>query len=171
MDVLRAIKERRSIRRFHSRQIEEHKVELLKEALIWAPSAGNLQSRRFYFIYNQRIKDALTRAALGQHFISEAPLVVVGCADLRIYSYYSERGTELYCIQDVACSVENLMLLAHDIGLGSVWVGAFDERRVISALNMEDHLRPLAIVPVGYPAERPLPPQRVSPQEAIVELR
>ncbi len=170
MDVIRAIRERRSIRRFKPQGIEPEKIELLKDALIWAPSAGNLQSRRFYFVYNQKIKDRLTFAALGQAFISEAPLVVVGCADLRIYHYYRERGTDLYCIQDVACSIENLMLAAYSVGLGTVWVGAFEEDEVSTILGLDGHLRPLAIVPVGYPDENPLPPQRVSHDEAIVEL-
>ncbi len=170
MDVIRAIRERRSIRRFKRRGIEPEKIEVLKDALIWAPSAGNLQSRRFYFVYNQQIKDRLTSSALGQGFISEAPLVVVACADLRIYHYYRERGTELYCIQDVACSVENLMLAAYALGLGTVWVGAFEEDQVSKILGLDDHLRPLAIVPVGYPDEKPLPPHRVSHSEAIVEI-
>ncbi len=170
MDVMQAIRQRRSIRRFRPRAIEPEKIDVLKDALIWAPSAGNLQSRRFYFVYNQKLKDSLVFAALGQGFISEAPLVIVGCGDLRIYRYYRERGVELYSIQDVACSMENLMLAAYSEGLGTVWVGAFDEARVSTILKLDDYLRPLAIVPVGYPDEKPLPPQRIPPSEAIVEL-
>ena len=170
MDVLTAIKGRRSIRKFKPLSIEPEKIEVLKDALIWAPSAGNLQSRRFYFVFNPSIRERLAVAALRQQFIGEAPLVVVGCVDTTIGRYYGSRGTELYCIQDLACSIQNLMLAAHSMGLGSVWVGAFYEERVSEILDLPDNLIPQAIVPVGYPDEDPVPPPRVSTREAVVEI-
>ncbi|MBI3754987.1 MAG: nitroreductase family protein, partial [Deltaproteobacteria bacterium] len=84
MDVMTAIKNRRSIRRFLDKEIPEEAVEALKDSLIWAPSAGNLQSRRFYFVFNSDIKKQIVDAALHQTFIAQAPLVVVACADLLI---------------------------------------------------------------------------------------
>ncbi|MEK7314531.1 MAG: nitroreductase family protein [Deltaproteobacteria bacterium] len=171
MEVLQAIKERRSIRRFKNSLVESSKIELLKQALIWAPSAGNLQKRRFYFVYNDKIKEKLVLAALDQDFIKEAPLVVVGCADMTIRRHYMERGAHLYAIQDVSCSIQNMMLLAHSLGLGSVWVGAFDEDEVSAALRLPDNLMPIVITPVGYPDEFPDPPKRVSSVEAITEVK
>ncbi len=168
MDVLEAIKKRRSIRRFQDREIEKEKIDLLIEALIWAPSAGNLQARRFFFVKNPEIKKALAEAALGQRFVARAPLTIVACTDARIGNIYGMRGVNLYAIQDVACSIMNMMLLAHSLGLGTVWVGAFDEERVSEILSLPEHLRPVAIVPVGYPERIPPPPPRVSPEEAIV---
>jgi nitroreductase len=171
MDVMTAIKGRRSIREFKAQEIEPGKVETLKEALIWAPSAGNLQSRLFYFVYSKDVKKRLVRAALGQDFISAAPLVIVGCADLHIGSHYGERGIGQYCIEDLACSIENMMLAATSLGLGSVWVGAFHEDEVARTLKLPEHLRPMAIVPVGYPDEKPEPPERVSLHKAVVEVK
>jgi len=84
MEILKAVKERRSIRDFQKKEIPEGLVDKLIEALLWAPSAGNLQSRKFYFIKNEKIKKKIAAAALTQNFIAEAPLVVVGCADSRI---------------------------------------------------------------------------------------
>src|SRR3989338_7428232 len=107
MDVLTAIKNRRSIRRFLSKEIPQEAIEALKDALIWAPSAGNLQSRRFYFVFNADKKKQIVDAALHQTFIAQAPLVVIACADLLIGKYYDKRGEELYCLQDVACAIEN----------------------------------------------------------------
>jgi len=170
MDVLTAIKNRRSIRRFVNKEIPKEAVDALKDALIWAPSAGNLQGRRFYFVFNNDIKKKIVDAALHQTFIAQAPLVVVPCADLLIGRHYGKRGEELYCIQDVACSIENMMLAAHSLGLGTVWVGAFHEEDVASILEMPPHLRPVAIVPVGYPAHTPSPPRRVEKDEAIIEV-
>lgn len=167
MDILKAVKERRSIRNFQKKKIPDHLVEILIEALIWAPSAGNLQSRKFYFVTNEQIKRALAHAALGQNFIAEAPLVIVGCADSRIASKYGERGVSLYALQDVALSIMGMMLVAHEHGLGSTWVGAFREGDVIKLLRLPKHLRPVAIVPVGYPSSIPSPPPRVSKKEAV----
>ena len=94
------------------------------------PSAGNLQSRKFYFIKNERTRKMLAQAALNQNFIAEAPLVIVGCTDSRISYKYGERGADLYSIQDVALSIMGMMLVAHEKGLGSTWVGAFHEGKL-----------------------------------------
>ena len=130
MSILDTIKSRRSVRGFQDKEISQDIIDDLIEALIWAPSAGNLQSRKFYFVTNQEIKDKLTEAALSQDFIRQAPLVIVGCADLRIERKYGERGKNLYSIQDVALSIQNLMLVAKEYGLGTCWVGAFEEDKV-----------------------------------------
>jgi nitroreductase len=171
MTVLEAVKERRSIRKFLQRDIPHDVVEKLIEAIIWAPSAGNLQARKFYFVEDPAVKKALANAALRQNFIANAPLVVVGCTNSLIRNVYGERGVHLYSIQDVACSIMNLMLVAHELGLGTVWVGAFYEDEVSSILRLPPHLRPVAIVPVGYPEKVPSPPPRVSPDEAVVWVR
>lgn len=167
MDVLTAIKERRSIRDFKEEDPNEETIRKLVQALIAAPSAGNLQSRKFYFVRKKDLKEALAKAALNQEFISRAPLVLVACTDARIGANYGGRGVGLYSIQDAACSVMSMMLAAVELGLGSVWVGAFREDEVRAALNIPEILRPVAIIPVGYPARVPAPTPRVSPEEAV----
>jgi nitroreductase len=170
MDILKAVKERRSIRDFQKRDIPRDIVDNLIDALIWAPSAGNLQARKFYFIKDESIKKQIAAAALKQHFIAEAPLVIIGCTDSHIAYKYGERGVNLYSIQDVACGLMGMMLVAHDNGLGSVWVGAFHEDIVSDILRLPRHLRPVAIVSVGYPSKIPPPPPRMSKEE-VVEFR
>lgn len=171
MHILKAVKERRSIRDFHKKEIPQEIIDKLIDALIWAPSAGNLQARKFYFIKDEKIKKRLAHAALNQNFIAEAPLVIIGCTDSsRISWRYGERGVNLYSIQDVACSIMGMMLVAHEEGLGSVWVGAFNEVAVSEILSLPRDLRPVAIVPIGYPSKIPYPPPRVSKEEAV-ELR
>jgi len=167
MDILRAVKERRSIRDFQKKGIPAELVEKLMEALIWAPSAGNLQARKFYFVKGEKIRRKLAAASLGQNFIAEAPLVVVGCTDSRISFKYGERGVQLYSLQDVALSIMGMMLVAHENGLGSTWVGAFREEEVAKILNLPGHLRPVAVVPVGFPSRIPHAPSRVSKKEAV----
>lgn len=166
-EILKAVKQRRSIREFQKKDIPRDIIDKLIEALIWAPSAGNLQARKFYFIKDEGIKKKIADAALKQHFIAEAPLVVIGCADSRIAYRYGERGVNLYTIQDVACSLMGMMLVAFENGLGSVWVGAFHEDKISDILKLPKYLRPVAIIPVGYPSKIPSPPPRVSKEEAI----
>lgn len=170
MDILKAVKERRSVRDFQKKGIPEEIVDKLIDALIWAPSAGNLQARKFYFIKDERIKKKIAVAALNQNFIAEAPLIIVGCTDSRISSKYGERGIYLYSIQDVALSIMGMMLVAYENGLGSTCVGAFREDEIIRILNMPYNLRPVLIVPVGYPSKIPHPPPRVSKEEAVEVL-
>src|SRR5574337_499085 len=136
MDILQAIKERRSIRGFQKKDISDEIVDKLIDALIWAPSAGNLQARKFFFIKDAKLKRGIVSAALGQSFIAEAPLVIVACTDSRISSRYGDRGVYLYSIQDVAASIMGMMLVAHENGLGTVWVGAFIEDEVSEFLNL-----------------------------------
>lgn len=171
MDILDAVKGRRSIRRFKDTPIPESLLGTLEDSLLEAPSAGNLQSRRFVFVFRGETRKQLAEAAFRQNFIAEAPLSVVCCADLSIANRYGERGRTLYCLQDVAASIQNLMLVAYSLGLGTVWVGAFDEKRVSRILNLSEYLRPVAIIPVGYPDENPPRPLRVPREESIVHLR
>jgi len=170
LNILDIIKGRRSIRAYLNKEVPKNIIEELKECLIWAPSAGNLQARKFYFIFDQKIKNKLVDAALGQTFISEAPLVIIACADLTIERHYGKRGSELYALQDVAASIQNLALYCYEQGLGTVWIGAFNENKVSRILNLPSVLRPISIVPIGYPAESPEPPDRVRKDVAVEEI-
>lgn len=167
MGILEIIKNRRSIRKFQSKSIPENLIGKMITALIWAPSAHNLQSRKFYFVFKKEIKARLAEAAFNQNFINQAPLVVVGCQDLKKVEYYKERGKNLYSVCDVATSIQNLMLWAKEEGLGTCWVGKFDEKEVSKILGLAENLRPVVIVPVGYPAEKPEVPARLSKDELI----
>ncbi len=171
MEVLDAIRGRRSIRRFKNAPLPASLVSALEESLVDAPSAGNLQSRRFHFVFRDETRRLIATAAYSQNFIREAPLAVVCCADLEIASRYGARGRSLYCLQDVAASIQNMLLAAYSRGLGGVWVGAFDEKEVSRILNLPDHVRPVAIVPVGYPDENPPPPERLPRERMIFHVR
>ncbi|HSL92453.1 MAG TPA: nitroreductase family protein [Candidatus Limnocylindrales bacterium] len=171
MDILNAVKGRRSIRRFKDTPLPAPFLSALEESLLEAPSAGNLQSRRFYFVFRDEIRRRIALAAYHQDFIQEAPLAVVCCANLKVADHYGERGRSLYCLQDVAASVQNLMLVAYSLGLGTVWVGAFEEKEVGKILNLPENIRPVAVVPVGYPDENPPPPGRLRKEQVIFHVR
>ena len=156
MDVLEAIKGRRSIRAFKNEDISSETVEKLIDAARWAPSAGNIQPWEFIIVRNPEIKRNLAKAALNQSFIEEAPVVIVVCADeIRSSQGYGFRGKTLYCIQDTAAATQNIHLAAYSLGLGTCWVGAFNEEEARKILEIPQGVRPVAIIPVGYPAEKP----------------
>jgi nitroreductase len=167
MKILEIIKNRRSIRKFQKKKIPEEIIDKLIEAIIWAPSAGNLQSRKFYFVFDQKIKEELTKSSFGQSFIAQAPLVIVGCTNEKKSNRYGEKGRNLLSVCDIALSVQNLMLLAKEKGLGTCWVGGFNDKEISKILNLPNNSKPIVILPVGYPAEKPSPPPRISKEDAI----
>ncbi len=168
MDVFEAIKRRRSIRTFKNIDVSEEIVEKLIDAARWAPSAGNIQPWEFIIIRNQKTKRRLAEAALNQTFIEEAPVVIVVCADYQRSSRgYGSRGATLYCIQDTAAAIQNIHLAATAMGLGTCWIGAFREEPVKKLLRIPEGVRPVAIIPVGYPAEQPSPRPRRPLNEII----
>ncbi len=161
MEVVDAIKTRRSVRRFQSNKIEDSVIKEIIELGNLAPSAGNLQPRDFIIVKEQETKEKLAHAALNQDFVAEAPVVIVVCANIRRTSHYGKRGMELYCIQDSAASIENMLLAIVDKGLACCWVGAFDENAVSGIMGLPSQVRPVAILPIGYPGEKSYPVSRI----------
>jgi len=156
LDVFEAIKKRRSVRAYTSEKVSDEDVERLIEAARWAPSAGNIQPWEFIIVTNAETKRRLSDSALRQTFIEKAPVVIVVCADVTRSSWgYGSRGTTLYCLQDTAAATENMLLAAQALGLATCWVGAFYEDEVAKVINAPRNVRPVAIVPVGRPAEKP----------------
>lgn len=156
MDLFEAMRLRRSTRAFTKEEVSNVEVEKILEAARWAPSAGDIQPWDFVIVRKAEIKRKLAMAALNQFFIEEASIVIVVCADEnRSGRGYGSRGVNLYCIQDTAAATENILLAACASGFGACWVGAFREDEVKEALNLPKGVRPVAIVPIGHPAETP----------------
>jgi len=153
MDVATCIEGRRSIRVFKPDPIDDSVID---EALVMAnhaPSAGNLQARDFIVVKDSHKKRLLMEGAYRQDFIRTAPVVVAFCANLARIKHYGERGRTLYCLQDAAAAIQNFLLFLHSKGIGSVWVGAFDEEKARDILEVPREARVVALVPIGYPAE------------------
>ncbi len=168
MDVFEAVKNRRSIRAFERKAVPEKLVEKLVDAARHAPSAGNIQPWEFVIVKDPQIKHELSVAAFNQTLIEEASVVIVVCADeARSSQGYGSRGASLYCIQDTAAATQTMLLAAHALGLGACWVGAFQEEMVRKAIRTPVHVRPVALIPVGSPAESPTPRRR-RPMSEIV---
>jgi nitroreductase len=171
-DLMKIIKERRSVRLYDLKQdVPADLVQQILEAAIWAPNAGNVQPWHFFITRDRTLKGQIVRAAYGQSFIAEAPVVIIVCANLEEASFsYGSRGAELYCIQDTAAAVQNMLLMAHSLGIAGCWIGAFDEKSVARIIASTRTLRPVAVVPLGYPAEFPKPPVRKQLDTVITTL-
>jgi nitroreductase len=167
--IFEAIKSRHSVRNFLDKPVEEAKIKQILEAASLAPSAGNTQEWRFIKIKNQKLKIKIAEAARGQMFIAEAPIVILLCIDLKeIEMAYGDRGVEVYSLLDCGMAAQNLMLSATALGLGTCPVGGFDEEEVRKILSLPENVKPILIIPIGYPAEKPIKRPRKSLGEIII---
>lgn len=168
MDVFDAIFSRRSIRAYTKQDVSEEQLTKIIDAARQAPSAGNLQPWEFVVVRDRGGKAALAEAAWGQSFIAEAPAVVVVLANQPRSSWrYGDRGSKLFCLQDTAAAVQNMLLAAHALGLGACWVGAFNDEMVAECVNATSEIRPVAVIPIGHPAEKPHATGRRSLREIV----
>ncbi|MEM7825117.1 MAG: nitroreductase family protein [Candidatus Aenigmatarchaeota archaeon] len=171
MEFFKVLNQRHSIRKYQDKPIEEEKLKKILEAINSAPSAGNIQAYEVFLIRDKEKKKMLSDAAFGQDFISEAPAVLVFCSNpSRSSLRYSSRGERLYSIQDATIAATFAMLTATDLDLGSCWVGAFDNIEVLKILGKPKGLVPVAILPIGYPAEKPYPTTRRKLEDLVHEM-
>lgn len=168
MEIPEAILKRKSVRAFAPKGLTDEDIETLIGAAVRAPSAGNMQPWGFVAVRDRGVKEELVEASHGQSFIATAPVVFVVCVDpARNAQRYGDRGKTLYCLQDTAAAVENIMLTATHNGLATCWIGAFDEGMAAEAIGLPAGVRPVAMIPVGYPDQDPPPRQRRPVSEVL----
>jgi len=154
MSVLDIIKKRTSIRKYKGDPIPEDLLLRVLEAVRLAPSAKNLQPWKFIIVKDKDLKEKLAEAASDQYFIAQAPIIVVGCG--LPDDCYARMGRYMKSWPvDVTIALEHLILEAQEEGLGTCWIGAFDEEKVKSILNIPGNVKVLAMTPLGYPNEEP----------------
>ena len=156
MEFFDVIKNRHSIRTFSDQPVEEEKLQQILETANLAPSAGNLQAYEIYVVTDAKKRDGLSCAALAQEYVAVAPVALVFCTHPELTEgRYTERGTRLYTVQDATIACSFAMLAATNLGLGSVWVGTFDEKVVRLIIGAPDSQVPVVILAIGYAAEFP----------------
>ncbi len=159
--AIHCIMTRRSIRSLKPDPIPEKDIEQLLECLEAAPSAGNLQPWLFFVITDPIVKEELCRLSFDQQVVMQAPVVFAVCALPEESSReYGEVGRKLFAIQDTAAATQNLLLAAHALGYGAVWIGVVKEQEVASCLGLSEGIVPVALVPVGQANETPKPMER-----------
>lgn len=161
MDYFELVSKRRSIRQYETKEIENEKIMKILNCANQAPSAGNLQAYEIYVVTDDFQRSKLIKAAQGQDFLEQAPVVLVFCASpSRSAQRYKERGVSLYCLQDATIACTYAMLAATALGLSTVWVGAFDESDVIKAVGIPAPFSPIVLLPIGYSGISPRPISR-----------
>jgi len=155
MDFLKLVQNRRSIRSYSKKEVEKEKIKKILTMVNLAPSAGNLQAYKIFVVRDKKMIEEIAKNTVGLfHFKSLPPLLFVFCANQKeSESRYGKRGSSLYAIQDATIACAYAQLAACNLNLGSCWVGAFDEEKIKEILKT--NLLPVAILPIGYPAENP----------------
>lgn len=168
MEFFEALKARRSTRQFTSRPISADEIMRLLDAAISAPNACNMQSWHFYVVTDPAVKAKLAEEEAVAKWATTAPVIFAVCTDANaICQRFGEVGERLFAVQDTAAAIENILLCAADMGLGGCFMGAFDKEKCRSIIGIKDCHKPVALVPVGEPANI-LPPRPRNPIESAV---
>jgi len=161
MELMKAIRDRRSIRKYKTDPVPDRDIEYVLEAARLAPSWGNRQCWRYIVVTDEASKKRITQ----RDWAAQAPVVIVGCADP---IKAGNKDGKPYYMLDMGSSMEHLMLAATERGLGTCWIGGqFDEKTVREALNIPENIRVVALTPLGYPDEAPKPKERKSMSEMV----
>ena len=161
MEVFDCIRTRRSVRKYKDKAVPwDNIVEILQSGK-YAPFAGNITNVKFIVVKNEDKRIAIAEASAQQYWMQDAPvhIVVVGEPE-KAERYYGTRGVRLYTIQGAASAIQNMLLTAHSLGLGSCWVGAFDEEEIRRLCNLPEHVNVQGIITIGYADEHPEAPPK-----------
>lgn len=158
---MKAIRARRSIRRFTSEPVSDDAIKALLEAAMSAPSAGNQQPWEFIVVTDRKILDKIPNVHPYAQMCKQAPAAILVCGNL-------ERDTHRgFWVQDCSAATQNILVAATEKGLGSVWCGVYPREDRVSGLRklfeLPDHIMPLALIPIGHPAEKKPPSDRFDP--------
>jgi len=169
MDVYKAIATRKSVRAFEDRDVPENVLLRLLEAARLAPSASNRQEWRFVVVRDPANRKRLAKAANAQKFIGGAPVILVCCAETD--GHVMACGQLCYPI-DVAIAIDHITLCAVAEGLGTCWIGAFDEDEVKKILGIPPQIRVVELLPIGYPQDpAPVEKSRLSIEKIVKHER
>jgi nitroreductase len=154
MKVLDVIQKRRSVRKYKKDPIPEKALRRVLEAARLAPSGKNIQPWKFIIVKDKVLKEKLAQASAGQFFMAEAPVIIVGCGFPDNCYAHMGRYMKSWSV-DVTIALEHLILQAQEEGLGTCWIGSFEEDEVKAILNIPENVKVLALTPLGYPDEIP----------------
>jgi len=169
MELDQVLKGRRTIRKFDKKEVP---IEFISECLDtarYAPNSGNVQNYRFTIIRNKDIITKISKICEGQEWIAKAPVLVIVCSEMeQIKRLYGIRGEALYSIQNCAVAIQNILLKAYELKLGSAWIGTFDEEKLKILINIPETSRPQAVIAFGYYDEKDIEELEKEPLDNFV---
>lgn len=149
MDINKAMKERHSVRKFTSKQVDWKDILEAIDYARLAPLAGNIQTMKFVIV-DDKEKIRQIADACQQQFVSQASYVLVLCSDpQQIERSYGSRAN-MYIRQQAGACIENFMLKITELGLASCWIGAFVDSQIRKTLTIPDNIIVEAVLPIGY---------------------
>jgi len=152
LEFYEVVRTRRSIRSFRPDLVREDALNRVLEAVRIAPSGSNRQPWKFILVRNDGLKRRLAKACGNQMFIAEAPIVVVACGSDIHYNRGGYMG-DMSMLVDMSIAVTHLILAARAEGLGTCWIGSFDNKAVKGILEIPDDVNVVAVTPLGYPMQ------------------
>lgn len=152
MDVIEAIKKRRSVRAYQNELIPKEKLKRIPEAARLAPSARNSQSHKFIVVKDQQPRKELAKEGTSESFIGGAPVIIVAVA--LDPEYVMSDGVPAHPV-DIAIALDHMTLVAVEEGLGTCWIGAFYQDQVKQMLGIPEKYKVVTLLSVGYPADSP----------------
>ena len=158
MSILDSILSRRSVRKYENKEIPQEVVNQILEAGRQAPSAVNKQPIRLVIVKDGDLTKNFS-SALFNRFVKDAPMVIVGCADVKSFL------TGKWAVIDTTIALQNMVIAAWSLGVGSCWIGAFDEDKIKQLLKIPEKWKIVALVTFGYPAEESKPKKKKSVEE------
>ena len=173
--ALEVIKARTSIRSFTGKKLTEDQIHTLLDAAMAAPTDANIQPWRFIVITDDEIKAGLYQGEKHKHMVTTAGAVIVVCGETTRMVKPRDAAEDAepverpnnYWFEDCSAATENLLLAATALDLGAVWLSCYPTERIVDRirayLGIPANVTPLAIVPVGYPAETPEPNDKWNP--------
>jgi nitroreductase len=167
-DILDLIKNRRTIKTFMPKYVSWEKISRIIDAGRHAPSCGNVQNWKFLLVSDPDQKQQVAEAAYKQYEIIQAGTLIIVCGEPeKAERYYGLRGERLYSVQNCAAAIQNMLLEAESLGLGTRWIGGFDEEAIKTMFKIPPEVRPQAIIAIGHPKEVPPKPPKY-PLETVV---
>lgn len=158
MEILEALKTRRSVRKYNSRKISDIDITELIKCAMYSPSALDRQPWHFVVINKEELFNEIFKVTSHADMIKEASHAIIICGDKTL------EGNQGLLIEDISAATENLLIAAHSFGIGSVWVGIYPfediEKEIIKLFKIPESIIPVSLVVLGYPAENPAQPER-----------
>lgn len=151
MEFESVIKSRESIRDYADKKVEDEKINFVLECARLAPSWTNKQCWQFIVVKDKKIIKDLSKTSIINRWLKNVPVIIVACGDPKQSGF---RNDIYYFIVDVSIALEHLVLAATDKGLGTCWIGGFNEKKVKEILEIPESIRVVALTPFGYPAEK-----------------
>ena len=168
MEALEAILSRRSIRRYTDQKISDELIKKMLQAAMSAPSAHNYQPWHFILIDDRKLLDQVPQFHPYAKMLKQAPLAIAVCGDLTL-----EKNID-YIIEDCSAASQNILLAAHALGLGAVWLGIHPRKERVDGLKKllktEEHILPVSLISIGYPAEQKSAEDRYNPDKVCLNV-